>query len=138
MDALRDGGRARVSLAAIFEGEVVGHILFSAVELERAHGRSEVLCLAPVAVLPEFRHRGIGSALIRQGLEHCRRAGHPAVLVLGDPAYYGRFGFTAAAAAGLDSPYAGPAFQGLEWAPGALGGPGTRVVFPPPFAELRE
>ena len=75
----------------------VGHILFSRVTIANASAAFNGVGLAPVAVLPKFQRQGIGSKLIRDGLERCRQAGYDAVVVLGDPAYYSRFGFVRAA-----------------------------------------
>ena len=78
------------------------------------------MALAPLAVLPEWQRRGIGAWLVELGLETLRGQGVPAAAVLGDPAYYGRFGFSATAASRIRSPFSGAAFQALELAPGGL------------------
>lgn len=111
--ALRESGEAVISLAAVAGGVVVGHVLFSPM---RAPMRS--LALAPVAVLPQWQRQGVGSALIREGLRQAREAGWEAVFVVGDPAYYSRFGFDAAAAREFSCPYAGDYFMGLFLADG--------------------
>ena len=80
------------SLVADREGQVVGHVLFTRCTTEK--GDDVVALLAPLAVAPECQRLGIGSALIREGLERLRDAGVAFVYVLGDPAYYGRLGFT--------------------------------------------
>jgi putative acetyltransferase len=105
---LRADGDAWLSLVAA-EGEaLVGHVLFSPMSAPlRALG------LAPVAVAPERQRRGIAAALIRDGLDRARAAGWDAVFVVGDPAYYRRFGFDAALARGFASPYAGPHLMAL-------------------------
>lgn len=133
VDALR-GGFIRLSLVAETEGRVVGHILFS--DLTIVGSRVSALALAPLAVTPEHQRRGIGSDLVRRGLDECRRAGFDCVIVLGEPAFYGRFGFSAAKAARLESPYAGEYFQAIELTPGALDGVAGRVEYAPPFADL--
>lgn len=116
VDALRAAGDAMFELVADEDGAVVGHILFSRLYADRAE---LIAALAPVAVQPERQGSGLGSALVRAGLESAREFGACGVLVLGDPAYYGRFGFTAEAAAQVAAPYRGlPAFQAL-----ALEGP---------------
>ena len=81
--------------------------------------------LAPVAVRPDRQGQGVGSLLIRTGLDRCRGLRVDAVVVLGNPDYYGRFGFSARLAEALDAPFSGSAFMALEFAPGALaqGGP---------------
>src|SRR5881398_988519 len=74
-----------ISLVAAHDGIVVGHILFSRVTVANSPAAFSGVGLAPVAVLPEFQRQGIGSKLIRDGLERCRQAGYDAVVVLGDP-----------------------------------------------------
>ena len=119
VDQLRANGRAADSLVAR-EGEaVVGHVLFSPVAIHGiAVAQGDVLAhglgLAPVAVLPEFQRRGVGSALINAGIARCRESGAAFVVVLGEPAYYARFGFQPASRYRLQSEYsAGDAFQVL-------------------------
>src|SRR5215204_3326406 len=92
VDALRAAARPYISLVAVSEGQVVGHIFFNPVTLE-AEGSDFILGLAPMAVLPEYQRRGIGSRLVRVGLEECRRIGCDAVVVVGHAEYYPRFGF---------------------------------------------
>jgi putative acetyltransferase len=103
---LRADGDAVLSLVADAEGGVAGHVLFS-----RMTAPLGALGLAPVAVAPRWRRQGVAARLIREGLARARAAGWEAVFVLGDPAYYGRFGFDVASAAGFRSPYAGPYFM---------------------------
>lgn len=136
VDALRRDGTAIVSLVAAADGRIVGHALFSALRIERHGGTVRAAALAPLAVRPEWQRRGIGAALVRHGIARCRARGCAGVIVVGDPAYYGRFGFAAACVAGLLSPYAGPAFLGLEFEAGAFAcSPGT-VRYPEPFARV--
>ena len=111
----------------------MGHVLFSALPIVTERETVDSLALAPVAVLPEFQNRGVGSQLIRTGLDLCRRQGHRIVIVLGHPTYYPRFGFSAALAKPLESPYAGDSFMALELVDGALQGIQGRVEYPPPF-----
>lgn len=92
------------------------------------------LALAPLGVLPDRQGAGIGSALVREGLRAAPRRGREAVFVLGDPAYYERFGFSREAARGYDSIYAGDNFMILELRPGSAR-PGA-IRYPPPFAGL--
>lgn len=92
VDALRAQARPIVSLVAEVDGEIVGHILLSPVALD-GHPELRLMGLAPIAVAPAHQRQGIGSALVRAGLERCRRLGFGVVVVLGHPSYYPRFGF---------------------------------------------
>jgi putative acetyltransferase len=85
------------------EGRVVGHILFSPVTVEI--GSKKGLGLAPVAVLPSFQSQGIGSNLIKAGLEVAKDRGYDFVVLLGEPEYYQRFGFEKASSFGLGNEY---------------------------------
>jgi putative acetyltransferase len=101
VDLLRSRRKAVVSLVASAGECVVGHILFSPVTLNGCNG----LGLAPLAVLPQFQNRGIGSRLVLEGLEACRVLRRPFVVVLGNPDYYGRFGFQYARPLGISNQY---------------------------------
>ncbi len=139
VDALCDGGHVAVSLVADLDGEIVGHILFSGLSIVTATGALSALALAPMAVLPAFQNRGIGSELVRRGLSACREEGASIVIVLGHPEFYPRFGFSAELARSLESPYsreAGEAWMALELTPGALEGVSGRVEYPAPFTGL--
>lgn len=133
VDALRGGGYARVSLVADTGDGAAGHILFSELPIATAAGTVPALSLAPVAVLPGSQRKGIGSALIRRGLEVARERGHRIVVVLGHAAYYPRFGFSPALAVPLRSPFSGEHWMALELVPGALKGVEGTVRYPPPF-----
>lgn len=137
VDALRANGGAWVSLVAERAGRVVGHILFSPVRLDPDPGAPRGAGLAPVAVLPDHQRRGIGGALVREGLSRCRALGVEFVVVLGDPGYYGRFGFRRASAKGLANEYgADAAFGVVELRPGCLAGRTALVRYAPEFARL--
>lgn len=94
-----------------------------------------ILGLGPVAVLPEYQRHGIGTQLIRQGLEQCRQGGSQAVVVLGNPQFYARFGFIPAGERQLRCEYRVPArvFRVLELEPGAL--VGGLVRYRPEFGD---
>jgi putative acetyltransferase len=130
----------QLSLVAVRQGRVVGHILFSLIEI-RLDARTDppmpALALAPMAVHPDFQSQGIGSALVRKGLEICRDLGHVAVVVIGHPDYYPRFGFTSARSKGLEALFPVPdeAFLAIELMPGSLHGVKGSVVYPPAFEE---
>ena len=93
VELLHAAGATPVSLVAAAEpdGRVVGHVLFSAVQIGgRGTDLPKMVGLAPAGVLPEYQERGIGSRLIREGLDACREAGYGAAVVLGEPGYYTR------------------------------------------------
>jgi putative acetyltransferase len=138
VDALRAAAPSCISLVATHEGEVVGHILFSPVTIESPAGAFLALGLAPMAVLPEFQRRGIGSRLMREGLARCARQAHTVVVVLGHPTYYPRFGFVPAATKGLSCEYPVPdeVFMVVELTPGALAGRTGLVKYRPEFAAV--
>jgi putative acetyltransferase len=121
VDALRREADPLVSLVAERAGAILGHILFSPVTLD---GRPDlrIMGLAPMAIAPEHQRSGIGSALVRAGLDECRQRGFSAVVVLGHPEYYPRFGFSPAVRYGIRSEYDVPdeVFMAMELVPGAL------------------
>ena len=135
VDALRSAADY-LSLVATLDGRVVGHILFTPVTLEPPITR-RMAGLAPMAVRPEHQRSGIGGQLIRAGLEECRRNGYVAVVVLGHPEYYPRFGFARAETFGLrcEFPSRPEAFMAIELEPGALSGVRGLVRYLPQFAE---
>jgi predicted N-acetyltransferase YhbS len=134
VDALRDEGYVRVSLVAERAGQIVGHILFSDLPILTGARTVPALALAPMSVLSEFQNQGIGSALVRCGLEKCRQQGHKIVVVLGHPHFYQRFGFSPKLATHLDSPFSGKdSFMAMELVPEALYGMAGRVQYAPPF-----
>ena len=135
VDLLREHGKATISLVGEMDGTIVGHILFSPVTIESAP-EVQGLGLGPVAVLPAHQRCGIGSRLIREGLDACRRLGCPFVVVLGAPAYYQRFGFTRAGTWGLTNDYGvDEPFMAIQLRPGAIPAAGGRVVYAPEFAD---
>jgi putative acetyltransferase len=99
VDTLRTTCSEALSLVAEDGGEIVGHILFTPVVVE---GRLvSGMGLAPMAVLPDRQRQGIGSQLVKRGLDHLRERGCPFVVVVGHPEYYPRFGFEPASKHGL-------------------------------------
>ena len=126
-----------VSLVAESGGEVVGHVAFSPVGCDADPGWLGYL-LAPLAVVPAWHGRGVGSALVRSGMARLSDQGIDVVLVYGDPAYYGRFGFEAAAAARFRAPY--PLQHPFGWQAavvrgGECGGEGCRVSCVAPLRD---
>lgn len=137
VDVLRDGGFNEVSLVAEFDGQVVGHILFTPLTVISESGLVDALSLAPMAVLPSHQRQGIGSRLVEAGLQECRDQGHRIVFVLGHPEFYRRFGFSSEVARRLDSPFGrGDAWMARELVTGALEGIHGRVEYPRPFGNL--
>jgi putative acetyltransferase len=121
VDVLRAKASAVVSLVAEVDGHVVGHIMFSPVTFA-GQPAAKVVGLAPMAVLPERQRAGIGSALVLEGLTRCRQLGYQAVVVLGHPEFYPRFGFVPASRYGIRCDYDAPddAFMIIELQPHAL------------------
>ncbi len=132
VDALRANSGVTLSLVAELDGSVVGHILFSPVSIDP---EGTAIGLAPMAVLPGHQRRGIGGRLVREGLELLRAAGHGAVVVLGHPEYYPRFGFGRASGFGLRCEFECPdeAFMAIELSPGALANRAGLVRYRPEF-----
>jgi predicted N-acetyltransferase YhbS len=126
----RDPGR-------VLGGEVVGHALVSPVKVITDHEDVPLLGLGPVAVLPEYQGQGVGTLLVETCLEHLRQSGHAGVVVVGDPAYYSRFGFIPAGRWGLRGELDTPedAFMALELSPGKLAGISGIVRYRPEFIQ---
>ncbi|MFC1967399.1 GNAT family N-acetyltransferase [Chloroflexota bacterium] len=137
VDKLRNRGALTVSLVATQDDEIIGHIAFSIVKVEAENSHFEAITLAPVAVLPAYQRQGIGSQLVRAGLEECRKLGHEIVVLAGHPEHYPRFGFVPARPKGVDCEVEVPeeAWMVLELSEGALAGRRGRVKFPPEFHE---
>ena len=137
VDLCRARGRVALSLVALDqEQQVIGHVLFTPVTLDPPHPGWQGLGLGPVAVLPAFQRRGVGSRLITLGLEICRQNGFDFVVLLGSPRYYCLFGFIPGREFGLSSDYgAGDEFQARELRPGVLRGARAVVKYVPEFEE---
>ena len=119
---LRAEGASITALVAIENDRIVGHILFSELPIETDGIILRAGALAPLAVTQERQRQGIGAALVRAGLSACRERGVAVAIVLGDPDYYRRFGFSSEAARNLRAPFSGPTFMALELVPGCLDG----------------
>ena len=113
---------------AELDGMIVGHAVLSAME-----GPDRMLGLGPVGVDPGWRDFQIGTELVRQLIAAARADGWRAIFVLGDPVYYGRFGFSSALADQVRCAYQCPQFQALDLEPGAVGAFGGEVRYPPAF-----
>jgi putative acetyltransferase len=128
---LRRNGDAVISLAA-FDGErVVGHAMFSAMRAP-----FKALGLGPVSVVSDMRRLGVAAELIKQGIARAHAEQWDAIFVLGSPAYYSRFGFSADAASGFTSPYAGPDLMVLALGGASLTPRSGRIDYAPAFAAL--
>jgi putative acetyltransferase len=134
---LHDRGQAVISLAALTSERIIGHILFSPVHFTPEHTEIRALGLAPLAVLPEFQNLGIGTRLTRDGLILCQAGGWQAVVVLGHPEYYPRFGFAPASRFGIGNEYGvDEPFMALELQPGCLAGVRAVACYAGEFKEI--
>lgn len=151
VEALRAAGALTLSLVAVADGEVVGHVAFSPVTIDGRDGAIGLapsrtgppapfglVGLAPMAVAPGWQRRGVGVRLIDEALARLRAGGHRAVVVLGHREYYPRFGFVPASKFGLRCEYDAPdeAFMALELVAGALAGTSGLVRYRPEFAAV--
>ncbi len=135
---LTKAGLAILSLVAQTGTEIAGHILFSPLLVETDRDIVLALALAPVAVSPARQGQGIGTSLVKRGLDAARAEGWEAVIVLGHPAYYRRFGFSPEPIAGFRGPFEGPAYMGLELRPGTLSHRNGRIIYPSAFGLPEE
>ena len=137
VDKLRNRGVLTISLVAVQDTAIVGHIAFSPVEIASEKSSFEALALAPMAVLPPHQNKGIGSQLVTAGLQECLRLGHEIIAVLGHPNYYPRFGFVPANPKGIECEFEVPdeAWMIKELKEGALAGRQGKVRFQPEFKD---
>jgi putative acetyltransferase len=122
----------QASLVADNEGQLVGYVLFLKASLVCPNDNHAALAMALFAVLPEYQRRGMGERLIRHSLERCRGINQHLFFVIGDPAYFSRFGFQDAAALGLEADFAVPkaSLQGLDLTGKVLGTVRGKVRYP--------
>ena len=140
VNALRKDGdfTADLSLVAVHDDRIIGHVLFPPITIESADATQKSVparALAPLGVDPAFQCQGVGAALLEEGLKTCRHLGHRAVIVVGHPGYYPRFGFSTARTFGITAPFPCPdeAFMAIELVSGALDGVHGTVRYPPAF-----
>ena len=134
VDSLRSRWVVTLSLVAVKDDQVVGHIMFSPVTIEGPEQEFLALGLGPMAVLPKHQRQGIGTALAEAGLAECRKAGHERVVVLGIAAYYPRFGFELASRWGIVYEWgAVENFMAIELRQGALSGCAGVAKYQPEF-----
>jgi putative acetyltransferase len=138
VDALRRNGKVILSLVAEEDGEIRGHILFSPVTIDSSINSYKAVGLAPMAVLPRYQKMGIGSLLVREGLEQCRSLGHDCIVVLGHPEFYPRFGFVSASRYSVKCEYHVPeeVFMLIELREGSMKGRAGVVRYQPEFNEV--
>ncbi len=129
VDALRDADALSLSLVALEDDEIVGHVAFSPAKAQEGSG--PWFTLGPVSVVPDRQQRGIGSQLIRKGIDTLRQKGAAGCILLGDPGYYQRFGFEPAPGNSPGEDYA-PYFMILPFTPDV---PSGEIVFHPAFDE---
>jgi putative acetyltransferase len=124
-----------LSLVALDGSTIVGHVLFTKMQVTAPGRLHEALALAPMAVRPGHQRQGIGSALVRRGLQEAGDRGHAVVIVVGHPEYYPRFGFVPAKPLGIQAAFemSPGAFMAVGLRPGALEGVRGQVVYPPEF-----
>lgn len=133
VEALVAGGDPVLELVATQEGEIVGHILFSRLFVENGPDRFPAVALAPLSVKPKRQDSGIGTALVEAAHALLKDAGETLSVVLGEPSYYGRFGYAHERAAGFASDYQCEALQALAWADAPASG---RLVYARAFSDL--
>ena len=136
VDGLRNQGGVLASFIAEIERRIVGHVLYSRMSIETADMPVPAVALAPVAVLPEMQGQGVGTQMIRHGLECLRGAGEQIVIVLGNSKYYARFGFSTSKARSLTSPFPSESLMALEFKPGILDDLHGEVRYPDAFGLL--
>ena len=137
IEKLRKRNILSISLVALDGGEIVGHIAFSPVIIESADSSFQAMALGPMSILPEHQRRGIGSRLVRAGLEECRNLGHDIAVLVGHPEYYPRFGFVPARPKGIKCEFEAPdeAWMVVELGENALAGRQGTAIFQPEFRE---
>lgn len=128
----------QLSIVAKEDGDVLGHVMLSAIAIAAQNRTVPALALAPLSAIPARQHEGIGSQLVKVALTKCRELGHSIAVVLGEPQYYRRFGFQTASQFGVQAPFLVPddAFMVLELKPGALKGVSGIVQYPTYFDEV--
>lgn len=133
VNQLRSSGNYIPELALVAEenGQLVGHIMLTRTYIDNGGNRFEILLLAPVSVALEYRNRGVGSNLIKEGFRLAGEMGYTSVIVVGDPAYYHRFGFKASVEFGIKNINNIPNEYVMvcELVPGALKGVSGTVDF---------
>ena len=136
IDQLRSEGKVLLSLVAEEDGEIIGHILFSRIQIEGSGTALPVVALAPMCVSSVHQRKGVGGALIQQGSRMLKQRGENAIFVVGHKGYYPKFGFSAEMARQFESEYSGDSFFAHELQPGWAEGKAGTVVYPEAFGRL--
>ena len=126
-----------MSIVAVLNNKIVGHILFTKINIEDGTKIYETLTLAPVSVHPDYQLKGIGSKLIKEGLERAKKLGFRSVIVVGHPEYYPKFGFESAAKYGIKSSIDVPSevFMLIELVKEGLKDVKGTVIYPKEFTS---
>lgn len=127
-----------LSLVAEQDNQIIGHIMLSMAMLISNQEVMPILALAPMAVLPEYQNQGVGTRLVKTGLKRAENSKFPAVVVLGHPEYYPRFGFVRASEKGVYAPFGAPdeVYMVMELTPNALANITGTVRYPPCFDDI--
>lgn len=120
-----------VSLVAVCDGIVIGHILLTEIAAPL-----RAMAVAPLAVLPAYREMQVGSELMRHAIRQAEGDGYQALFALGDNGYFERFGFSARLADAFKVKWQGKRFMALELVPGCLAGMAGKLAYPEPFHAL--
>lgn len=138
VEALRTSGVPSVSLVYEDGDKVVGHILFTQVDLVGDESEIKIAGLGPMGVLPRYQYNGVGSSLVKAGLDECKTEGYGAAVVLGYTSFYPKFGFVPSIEFGITSTFNVPedVFMAQELLPGALQGKQGTVRFHQAFDEF--
>ncbi|MFC0186822.1 GNAT family N-acetyltransferase [Fictibacillus aquaticus] len=127
-----------LSLVALHDNQVIGHILFSIISIETEAGPVPTLALAPMSVRPQYQNQGIGSSLVKEGLQKCRQLGYKHTAVLGHPEFYSKFGFTPSVTKGIAAPFPVPdeVFMVIELQENSLDSIKGKVKYPSAFGAV--
>jgi putative acetyltransferase len=135
VDRLRSDGDIDLSLVAEDQGVVIGHVAFSRLMIEDDDQSFHAVALAPLAVYPEYQQQGVATRLVREGHACLAAMGVTLSVVLGEPGYYSRFGYSHRRAARFDSEYQSPYLMALSFGAAPWEG---RLVYPAAFGLLSE
>ena len=138
VNMLRECAQQFISLVAVRDNQIVGHIVFTPVDLSNGTSELRIMGLGPMAVVTDYQRQGIGSALVKEGLKQVTELGYDAVVVLGHANYYPRFGFVPASQYQIKSEYDVPddVFMILELTPGALQGKHGTIKYHQAFSMV--